>query len=213
MEHARKQKAPKETITSSDTTTLAEFDQKTTLFETMTKSKAFNKSLKQRALYHALMELILEDEDAMDEGFADKLKKRKPDDADKYEGPSARSDRGLKRQKTSKDTEQSKKAKRLSMTSSTRHRGYVDALCSEQTLQPQSDGTLVSLCDTLKDMANNLEIGYISVMPRREWSSLDKKRSRIMIKDIDRQLLDKRLMRSLEKFVGGRYYGEDLRLL
>ncbi|GKF40721.1 hypothetical protein Tco_0124063 [Tanacetum coccineum] len=76
-----------------------------------------------------------------------------------------------------------------------------------------SDYTLISLCDTLKDMANNLEIGYTSVMPRRGWSSLDKKRSRIMIKDIDRQLLDRRLMRSLEKFVGGKEYVEDLRLL
>ncbi|GJY61961.1 hypothetical protein Tco_0462618 [Tanacetum coccineum] len=56
-------------------------------------------------------------------------------------------------------------------------------------------------------------MGYTSVMPRRRWSNLDKKRSRIMIKDIDRQLLDKRLMRSLEKFIGGRYYEEDLRLL
>nr|GEU36075.1 hypothetical protein [Tanacetum cinerariifolium] len=84
---------------------------KTTLFETMTKSKSFNKSLKQRALYHALVELILEDKDAMDEGVAEKLKKRKPNDADKDEGPFAGSSRGLKRQKTSKDTKQSKKAK------------------------------------------------------------------------------------------------------
>ncbi|GKB39097.1 hypothetical protein Tco_0884039, partial [Tanacetum coccineum] len=82
IEHARKQQVPKETITSSDTIARAEFDQKTTLFKTMTKSKSFNKSLKQRALYHALMESILEDKDAMDEGVADKLKKRKPDDAD-----------------------------------------------------------------------------------------------------------------------------------
>ncbi|GJV17772.1 hypothetical protein Tco_1363095 [Tanacetum coccineum] len=77
----------------------SKFDQKTTLFETMTKSKSFNKSTKERALYHALMESILEDEDAMDEGVADKLKKRKQDDADKDEGPSAGSDRGLKRPK------------------------------------------------------------------------------------------------------------------
>ncbi|GKB24038.1 hypothetical protein Tco_0863439 [Tanacetum coccineum] len=74
-------------------------------------------------------------------------------------------------------------------------------------------GTLISLPDTLKDMANNLEMGYTSVMPRRRWSNLDKKRSRIMIKDIDRQLLDRRLMRSLERFFGGRYYEEDPRLL
>ncbi|GKA72734.1 hypothetical protein Tco_0778950 [Tanacetum coccineum] len=80
MEHARKQQVPKVTITSFDTTALEEFDQKTTLFETMTKSKSLNKSPKQRALYHALMELILEDEEAMDEGVANKLKKRKQDD-------------------------------------------------------------------------------------------------------------------------------------
>ncbi|GJW26768.1 hypothetical protein Tco_0040579 [Tanacetum coccineum] len=68
MEHARKQQVPKETITSSDTTTLEEFDQKTTLFETMTKSKSFYKSPKHRALYHALMESILKDEEVMEEG-------------------------------------------------------------------------------------------------------------------------------------------------
>ncbi|GJW71530.1 hypothetical protein Tco_0128447 [Tanacetum coccineum] len=119
MEHARKQQEPKETISSFDTTALEEFDQKTTLFETMTKSKSFNKSPKQRALYHALMESILEDEDAMDEGVADKLKKRKQDDADKDEGPSAGSYRGLKRRKTSKDTEPSKKGTSKSQPKST----------------------------------------------------------------------------------------------
>ncbi|GKB84187.1 hypothetical protein Tco_0956459 [Tanacetum coccineum] len=44
---------------------------------------------KHKALYHALMESILKDEDAMDKGVADKSKKRKPDDADKDEGPLA----------------------------------------------------------------------------------------------------------------------------
>nr|GEV43042.1 hypothetical protein [Tanacetum cinerariifolium] len=83
---------------------------KTTLFETMTKSMSFNKSPRNRALHHALIESILEDEDAMDKGVADKLKKIKQDDADKNEGPSGRSDRGLKREKTSKDIEPSKKA-------------------------------------------------------------------------------------------------------
>ncbi|GKA81784.1 hypothetical protein Tco_0788476 [Tanacetum coccineum] len=71
-----------------------------------------------------------------------------------------------------------------------------------------SVGTLISLRDTLKDIANNLEMGYTSVMPRRRWSNMDRKRSHIMIKDIYRQLLDRRLMRSLKKFIGGREYGE-----
>nr|GEU77279.1 uncharacterized mitochondrial protein AtMg00810-like [Tanacetum cinerariifolium] len=83
---------------------------------------------------------------------------------------------------------------------------YVDKLrrnrimCSHE-LYKFSDGTLISLCNTLKDMANNLEMGYTSVMPRRRWSRLDKKKSRIMVKDIDHHLLDRRFKRSLEKFV------------
>nr|GEX15726.1 hypothetical protein [Tanacetum cinerariifolium] len=44
-------------------------------------------------------------------------------------------------------------------------------------------------------------------------NNLDKQRSRIMIKAIDKLQLERRLMRSLEKFVGGRDYEEDFRLL
>nr|GEY88888.1 hypothetical protein [Tanacetum cinerariifolium] len=55
----------------------------------MTNSKSFNKSPKKGDLYHALMDSILEDENVMDEGVAGKLKKRKPDDADKDEPKSS----------------------------------------------------------------------------------------------------------------------------
>nr|GEV12499.1 copia protein [Tanacetum cinerariifolium] len=64
-----------------------------------------------KALYHALIESILKDKDAMDKGVPDKLEKRKPDDTDRDEGPPARPDQGLKRKKTCKETELSKKAK------------------------------------------------------------------------------------------------------
>ncbi|GJR85947.1 hypothetical protein Tco_0209958 [Tanacetum coccineum] len=73
-----------------------------------------------------------------------------------------------------------------------------------------SDGTLTSVRSVLHDIASNLRMDYL---PKRRWSSLDRKRSRIMIKAIDQLLLERRLMRSLEKFVGGRDYGKDLRLL
>ncbi|GKA18226.1 hypothetical protein Tco_0755501 [Tanacetum coccineum] len=76
-----------------------------------------------------------------------------------------------------------------------------------------SDGTLQSVRDTLHDMATNLRMGYYKALPRRRWIYLDKTRSHIMVKYIDRQLLERRLFRSLEKFIGGREYGEDLRLL
>ncbi|GJU90731.1 hypothetical protein Tco_1303154 [Tanacetum coccineum] len=65
--------------------------------------------------------------------------------------------------------------------------------------------------DTLHDMATNLRMGYNKAMLRRRWSNLDKTRSHILVKDIDRQLRERRLMRSLEKFIGGREYGEDLK--
>ncbi|GKE12273.1 hypothetical protein Tco_1415824 [Tanacetum coccineum] len=73
-----------------------------------------------------------------------------------------------------------------------------------------SDGTLTSVRFVLHDIASNLRMDYLL---KRRWSSLDRKRSRIMIKAIDKQLLERRLMRSLEKFVGRRDYGEDLGLL
>nr|GEX21624.1 hypothetical protein [Tanacetum cinerariifolium] len=62
----------------------------------------------------------------------------------------------------------------------------------------------------LNDIASNLEIDYL---PKRHCSNLVMKRSHIMVKAIDKLLLERRLMRNLEKFVGGREYGNDLRLL
>ncbi|GKA79558.1 hypothetical protein Tco_0786154 [Tanacetum coccineum] len=50
-------------------------------------------------------------------------------------------------------------------------------------------------------------------LPKRRWSKLDRKRSRIMIKAINQQLFERRLTRNLEKFVGGRDYEEDFKLL
>ncbi|GJT77864.1 hypothetical protein Tco_1044589 [Tanacetum coccineum] len=50
-------------------------------------------------------------------------------------------------------------------------------------------------------------------LPKRKWSGLDKRRARVMVQDINKQLYERRLMRNLEKFVSGREYGNDLRLL
>nr|GEW84821.1 hypothetical protein [Tanacetum cinerariifolium] len=109
LEDSLRKKEIKYTITSSDKDALKEFDQKRTLFKTMTKTKSFDRNPKHKALYHDLMESILEDEDAMDKGVADKLKKRKPNNVDRDEDPRAGSDQGLKKRETSKDVEPSKK--------------------------------------------------------------------------------------------------------
>ncbi|GKA51928.1 hypothetical protein Tco_0745124 [Tanacetum coccineum] len=50
-------------------------------------------------------------------------------------------------------------------------------------------------------------------LPKRKWSGLDKRRAWVMVQDIDKQLYERRLMRNLEKFIGGREYGNDLMLL
>ncbi|GJW89057.1 hypothetical protein Tco_0164397 [Tanacetum coccineum] len=85
-------------------------------------------------------------------------------------------------------------------------------MCANE-LHKFSDGTLNSVCDTLDQMLHELHLGYNTAMKRRLWTRLDQQMTRIMIKAINQKLLDRRIMRSLEKFVGGRDYGEDRRLL
>nr|GEY79790.1 hypothetical protein [Tanacetum cinerariifolium] len=72
-----------------------------------------------------------------------------------------------------------------------------------------SDGSLTRLRTSLDDITKNIRMEYL---PQRRWSSLEKKRAHIMIKAIDKQLKERRMMRSFEKFVGGRHYETDLRL-
>nr|GEV82773.1 hypothetical protein [Tanacetum cinerariifolium] len=67
-----------------------------------------------------------------------------------------------------------------------------------------------SLRMVLHDNASSLEMDYL---PKRYWSNLEKKTSHIMIKAMDKLLFKRRLMRNLEKFVGGREYGNGLRML
>ncbi|GJR16735.1 hypothetical protein Tco_0965262 [Tanacetum coccineum] len=92
---------------------------------------------------------------------------------------------------------------------------YVDQykrkrLMRTDELHKFSDGTLNDVRTALHDIAAGIRMEYL---PMRKWSNLDKKRDWVMVQDIDMQLYQRRLMRNLEKFVGGRVYGNDLRLL
>nr|GEV20824.1 putative ribonuclease H-like domain-containing protein [Tanacetum cinerariifolium] len=73
-----------------------------------------------------------------------------------------------------------------------------------------SDGKLNDVWSALHDIAVGIRMEYL---PMRKRSNLDKKRARVMVQEIDKQLYQRRLMRNLKKFVGGRPYGQDLRLL
>ncbi|GJX08553.1 hypothetical protein Tco_0196485 [Tanacetum coccineum] len=91
-EQAEKQKMPKYTIKSTDKAALKEYDQKSALYQTMHENKSFNRNPANHALYHVLMEALIEDENAMDKGVADTVKNHKrqhDDDDDDDEDPSA----------------------------------------------------------------------------------------------------------------------------
>nr|GFA48144.1 hypothetical protein [Tanacetum cinerariifolium] len=92
---------------------------------------------------------------------------------------------------------------------------YVDTLGRNRLMRFDelykfSDGTLTRLRTSLDDIKKNIRMEYL---PPRRWSTLEKKRANIMIKAIDKQPKERRMMRSLEKFVGGRHYGTDLWIL
>ncbi|GKE69779.1 hypothetical protein Tco_1527851 [Tanacetum coccineum] len=99
-------------IRSTDKVDLEEFDLKSALFSYMNQKKSANKNPTNHRLYHALMEALIADEDAMDKEVADKVKdhKRKhdsdddDDDDDDDEGPSAGSNQGRSTKRRKSDS-------------------------------------------------------------------------------------------------------------
>ncbi|GJZ53572.1 hypothetical protein Tco_0608457 [Tanacetum coccineum] len=77
----------------------------------------------------------------------------------------------------------------------------INRLMRTDELHKFSDGTLDDVRTALQDISSGLRMDYL---PKKKWSNLEKRRARVMIQDIDRQLFQRRLMRNLEKFVGGR---------
>ncbi|GJY36543.1 hypothetical protein Tco_0421921 [Tanacetum coccineum] len=73
-----------------------------------------------------------------------------------------------------------------------------------------SDGTLDDVRTALNDHLKGIRMEYL---PKIIWRQSDRERAKAMIQAIDKQLKSRRIMRSLENFVGGRPYEGDLRLL
>nr|GEY36117.1 hypothetical protein [Tanacetum cinerariifolium] len=89
---------------------------------------------------------------------------------------------------------------------------YVDTLGRNRLMRSDklykfSDGTLTRPQTLLNDITKNILIEYL---PQKRWSTLEKKRANIIIKVIDKHLKERRITRSLKKFVGGRHYRTDL---
>nr|GFA33048.1 hypothetical protein [Tanacetum cinerariifolium] len=73
-----------------------------------------------------------------------------------------------------------------------------------------SDGTLTDIRTALDDRLKGIQIKYL---PQSIWRKSDKDRTTAMIQAIAKRLKTRRIMRSLERFVGGRLYEGDFRML
>ncbi|GJR70339.1 hypothetical protein Tco_0016404 [Tanacetum coccineum] len=157
------------TIKATDTAALKEFDLKAALFKTMNENKSANRNTANYHLYHALMEALIEDENAMDREVADKVKdhKRKHDsdddeDDDDNEGPSTGSNQ-VQRNHGSSDASASKQHPALTSTGwqitdtrdavvdSSMHRSDPESEHSEQSsddIPMQDEGHVSDLEDT-----------------------------------------------------------------
>nr|GEV16467.1 hypothetical protein [Tanacetum cinerariifolium] len=73
-----------------------------------------------------------------------------------------------------------------------------------------SDGTLTDVRTALDERLKGIRMQYL---PQSIWRKSDKDRAAAMIHAIDKMLKTRRIMRSFERFVGGRLYKGDFRML
>nr|GFA22239.1 hypothetical protein [Tanacetum cinerariifolium] len=73
-----------------------------------------------------------------------------------------------------------------------------------------SYATLNDVRTALDDRLKGIRMKYL---PQTIWKRSDKERAAAMIQTIDKQLKTRRIVRTLEKFIGGRLYEGDFRML
>ncbi|GJT68245.1 hypothetical protein Tco_1019725 [Tanacetum coccineum] len=111
---------------------------------------------------------------------------------------------------TKPDTYRSDLKRRDAYTAYSNPRGFIyqnkdkkNKLMRIDELNKFSDGTLDDVRTALNDRLKGIRIEYL---PKTIWRQSDRERAKAMIQAIDKQLKSRRIMRSLEKFVGGRPY-------
>nr|GEX98788.1 hypothetical protein [Tanacetum cinerariifolium] len=92
--------------------------------------------------------------------------------------------------------------KKLNLTRPDTYRS--DLKCKE------ADERLTDVCTALDDRLKGIQMKYL---PQSIWRKSDKDRAAAMIQAIDKQLKTRRIMKSLERFVGGRLYEGDFKML
>nr|GEV85259.1 hypothetical protein [Tanacetum cinerariifolium] len=118
---------------------------------------------------------------------------------------------------TKPDTYRSDQKRREAYTTYSNPRGFIyqnkdkkNRLIRIDELHKFSDGTLNDVRNALDDRLKGIRMQYL---PQTIWRKGDKDRAAAMIQAIDKMLKTRRIMRSLEKFVGGRLYEGDFWML
>nr|GFB44757.1 hypothetical protein [Tanacetum cinerariifolium] len=118
---------------------------------------------------------------------------------------------------TKPDTYRSDLKRREAYTAYSNPRGFIyqnkdkkNRLMRIDELYKFSDGTLNDVHNALDDRLKGIRMQYL---PQTIWRKGDKDRAAAMIQAIDKMLKTRRIMRSLERFVGGRLYEGDFRVL
>nr|GFC51702.1 hypothetical protein [Tanacetum cinerariifolium] len=118
---------------------------------------------------------------------------------------------------TKPDTYRSDLKRREAYTAYSNPRGFVyqnkdkkNRLMRIDELHKFSDGTLNDVRNAPDDRLKGISMQYL---PQTIWRKGDKDRAAAMIQAIDKMLKTRRIMRSLERFVGGRLYEDNFRML
>nr|GEW95406.1 hypothetical protein [Tanacetum cinerariifolium] len=118
---------------------------------------------------------------------------------------------------TKQDTYRSDLKRKEAYTAYSNPRGFIyqnkdkhNRLMRIDELHKFSDDTLNDVRTALDDRLKGIRIKYL---PQTIWRRSDKERAAAMIQTIDKQLKTRRIMQSLKKFVGGRLYEGDFRMI
>nr|GEV27332.1 hypothetical protein [Tanacetum cinerariifolium] len=118
---------------------------------------------------------------------------------------------------TKPDTYRSDLKRREAYSAYSNPRGFIyqnkdkkNRLMRIDELHKFNDRTLNDVCNALDDRLKGIRMQYL---PQTIWRKGDKDRAAAMIQDIDKMLKTMRIMRSLERFVGGRLYEGDFWML
>ncbi|GKF23081.1 hypothetical protein Tco_0075403 [Tanacetum coccineum] len=83
----------------------------------------------------------------------------------------------------------------------------------ENELYKFSDGTLKSIRDEIHNRVLDFRLDYNTEMPKRKWTAVDQRRSRLIVELIDKQLTEREIIRNQERLVGARELEMDYKLM